>query len=269
MLVKYTQDQVKNIFANSGCELLSQYCGAREPVQYCCSCSTISFIALSKFLQGQRCRSCRNIKIGDDKRRPQEYVEQYFKDQGCVLLSLYINGKRKLKYRCSCGNLTYTTFENFRRGHRCMYCGSIKTGIAQSGEKHWNWNPDREQVHQHKKIREQQIRLLWGCLHRLGTRKEGHTDELLGYSALELDNHLRSFSIFASLAVAGTFTIDHIFPVKVFLDHGIVDPKIICALDNLQPLSKSENCEKNDWYLEEEFVAYCQNHNISLLQEAV
>ena len=58
--------------------------------------------------------------------------------------------------------------------------------------------------------------------------------------------------------------IDHIFPVKAFLDHGIKNPAIISALSNLQPLSKSENSEKHDFYNKEAFEQYCQEHNILL-----
>jgi hypothetical protein len=269
MPVKYTQEQVKNIFANVGCKLLSTYYTSSEPVQYCCSCGEIAFISVSHFLMGQRCRTCRNVKIGNTKRISHEFVVQYFKDQGCILISIYLNCDIPIQYQCSCGNIAYITFHDFQRGHRCTLCGHIKTGHAQVGNKNHQWNLDREQVQQNKEIREQQSRLLWGCLIRLGTKKEGHTHEILGYSAVDLDSHLRAFSMYAYLQDTHTLAIDHILPVKAFIDHGIIDPKIICALDNLQPLSRSENCEKNDWYLEEDFLLYCQKHNIALLAEAI
>jgi hypothetical protein len=104
---------------------------------------------------------------------------------------------------------------------------------------------------------------------RLGTSKEGRTHEILGYSAVQLDSHLRAFPMYAYLQGTNTLAIDHVLPVKAFIEHGIVEPKIICALDNLQVLSRSENSEKNDWYLEEDFLAYCQKHGISLLKEAM
>ena len=42
--------------------------------------------------------------------------------------------------------------------------------------------------------------------------------------------------------------IDHIKPVKAFLDEGITDPAIINALDNLQPLWAHENLSKGARY---------------------
>lgn len=269
MSVKYTQDQVKNIFANSGCELLSPYYSAREPVQYMCSCGTISFISVDNFVHGQRCKKCGYQKSAKVQGLSQEYISQYFKMYSCVLLDIYINNRTLVKYRCSCGNISFIRFEAFQTGHRCKSCGSIKISTTHSGEKHWNWNPDREQVQLYKEIRERQKDVLKSCLKRLGTIKEGHTHEILGYSAVELDNHLRSFPMYAYLQDTHTLAIDHILPVKAFIDHGIKTPRIICALDNLQPLSRSENCEKNDWYLEEDFLAYCQKHDISLLKEAI
>ena len=42
--------------------------------------------------------------------------------------------------------------------------------------------------------------------------------------------------------------VDHVFPIKAFLDYGISDLKIINCLDNLQPLSEYDNCSKNAKY---------------------
>jgi hypothetical protein len=42
--------------------------------------------------------------------------------------------------------------------------------------------------------------------------------------------------------------LDHIFPIKAFLDYGIKDMKLINCLENLQPLTVFENCVKNDKY---------------------
>ena len=45
--------------------------------------------------------------------------------------------------------------------------------------------------------------------------------------------------------------------------------RIICALDNFQPLSRLEYSEKKDFYIEDQFIQYCQSHNISLQKEAM
>jgi len=50
-------------------------------------------------------------------------VIKYFKDNGCELLeNEYFNAHVKMKYRCSCGNVSFINFNNFRSGKRCG-CG--------------------------------------------------------------------------------------------------------------------------------------------------
>jgi hypothetical protein len=61
------------------------------------------------------------------KKHTLEYVKSYFEEQGCELLEeKYINNKTKMKYICSCGNISKITFDHFKRGHRCNECGGTK-----------------------------------------------------------------------------------------------------------------------------------------------
>ena len=54
---------------------------------------------------------------------PFEYVANYFKQQGCTLLEKsFENSKAPLRYRCKCGKVRVTCFNNFSRGFRCMLC---------------------------------------------------------------------------------------------------------------------------------------------------
>ena len=46
----------------------------------------------------------------------------------------------------------------------------------------------------------------------------------------------------------GKWHIDHIKPVSAFVKERITDPKIICALDNLQPLWAKDNLRKGVKY---------------------
>jgi hypothetical protein len=47
----------------------------------------------------------------------------------------------------------------------------------------------------------------------------------------------------------------------IFLDHGILDLKIINALENLRPIPDPENISKADNYDEQEFKKkYCIDH---------
>lgn len=75
--------------------------------------------------------------------------------------------------------------------------------------------------------------------------------ELVGYTAAELRNHLQAqFKDGMSWDNYGEWHIDHIKPIKAFIDEGVTDPAIINALDNLQPLWASENLSKGARYNE-------------------
>ena len=92
------------------------------PVKYKCSCGNISKISFSSFKRGRRCMKCSGAE-----KYTYEYVQQYFKDQGCKLLETeYKNCKTKMKYRCSCGNISQIRFSQFKRGRRCQKCRSNK-----------------------------------------------------------------------------------------------------------------------------------------------
>ena len=52
-----------------------------------------------------------------------EYVKQYFKDNNCDLLeSEYKDCVTKMKYICSCKNISEITFINFKNGQKCRKC---------------------------------------------------------------------------------------------------------------------------------------------------
>lgn len=77
--------------------------------------------------------------------------------------------------------------------------------------------------------------ILRNTLIRMNTEKEGHTIDLLGYSALELKSYMQSkFTPEMSWDNYGEWHIDHIKPVSSY--HKDTPPNIVCALSNLQPL---------------------------------
>ena len=52
-----------------------------------------------------------------------KFVQNYFLKENCTLLEdEYIDALTKMKYRCSCGNISYITFNNFKNGQRCKKC---------------------------------------------------------------------------------------------------------------------------------------------------
>jgi hypothetical protein len=83
---------------------------------------------------------------------------------------------------------------------------------------------------------------------RLVRDKAGEQSEaLLGYSAADFRRHIEAqFAPGMSWADRESFHVDHIVPVASFLRRGIADPRVVCALSNLQPLPPAENRRKSD-----------------------
>ena len=77
--------------------------------------------------------------------------------------------------------------------------------------------------------------VLKSSLRRLGKSKEGHTIDLLGYSTLDLKNHMISlFTEGMNWGNHGEWHIDHKKSVNSFNKETL--PSIVNALSNLQPL---------------------------------
>jgi len=77
--------------------------------------------------------------------------------------------------------------------------------------------------------------ILYSTLDRMGTMKEGHTIDLLGYSALDLKEHIeKQFTKGMCWENHGDWNIDHHFPVTSFPPNTPVDK--VCALSNLKPM---------------------------------
>ncbi len=86
--------------------------------------------------------------------------------------------------------------------------------------------------------------ILHSTLNRLGKQKEGHTILMLGYSALELKEHIeKQFLEGMTWDNHGEWHIDHIKAVTNF--SNIASIKEVCALTNLQPLWAFDNRSKN------------------------
>lgn len=85
--------------------------------------------------------------------------------------------------------------------------------------------------------------VLYSTLERLGTSKQGHTVDMLGYSALQLKEHIeKQFEPGMTWENHGDWHIDHIRPVTNFNMNE--DVKVVCALENLQPLWAFDNHSK-------------------------
>jgi len=86
-------------------------------------------------------------------------------------------------------------------------------------------------------------RILYRTLYYLGTEKEGHTQDMLGYTAAQLKHHIeKQFKESMTWENYGEWEIDHIRPLTSFDMNA--EPSEVNALSNLQPLWKEENMKK-------------------------
>lgn len=84
-------------------------------------------------------------------------------------------------------------------------------------------------------------------LRRIGKKKEGHTIDLLGYSALELKEHIEALFVDGMYwDNHGVWEIDHVMPVTSFDSETL--PNVVNALSNLQPLWRADNRSKYNNY---------------------
>jgi len=136
--LKFSYDEVKKIFEDEGCELLSkEYINANTLLEYRCVCGNISKVASGNFKRGRRCKKCSVEKNREKLKHSYDYVYNYFLNKGCELIDEeYINGFCLLKYKCVCGGISRISFNAFYQGQRCKKCGIEK----QSGKNHHNYN---------------------------------------------------------------------------------------------------------------------------------
>ncbi len=66
------------------------------------------------------------------KKHTYEKVKEDFEARGFELLSdTYVNARTKLKYICSCGNVSEMTYDNFMKGNTCKKCAAQRAGAKQ------------------------------------------------------------------------------------------------------------------------------------------
>lgn len=203
-------------------------------------------------------------------RNPQSYatkeseVKQRVESVGCRLISCYLQKygsegrtRMRVKFICKCGRESDTMLCNLMATKNCKECGKAK----KSGANCYMYDPDREAVAFRKKFRkicDQHIRRFMRATEKKKTR---HTHELLGYTPMQLQEHILNHPDYAKVK-DGEWHVDHKFPLKAFLDHNIIDLKIINALDNLRPLAGLENLSKADKYDEEEFLEWLNEKSL-------
>jgi len=261
--IKLTYEFVRKFFEEAGCEMLDTYYkNARTHINYKCSCGNISKIIFDSFRRGHRCMKCGSKAMGERQTLIFDYVSGYFKQYGCKLLEgKYIDAQRKMRFLCDCGREGSINFNNFKRSKKCNKCGVED----RSGKNHYEWKKDRKLHEEDKRLKQRCYKMLKNTLKKTYQKKRDRTHIMLGYTFKELQDHVYNHKNWENVKSL-RWHLDHIFPLKAFLDYHIRDIKLINCLDNLQPLSWQENTKKNANYDDVEFEQWLEKKGYEIQQ---
>ena len=81
------------------------------------------------------------------------------------------------------------------------------------------------------------------------TGRMDRTEVMHGYTMQEFKQHIeQQFEWWMTWGNHGQWHVDHIVPLGWLIDHGVTDPEIINALDNLRPLEAVANLRRDRCY---------------------
>jgi hypothetical protein len=182
---------------------------------------------------------------------------------GLKLIGEYTHINATMDLICICGKDYKSTLGNLRAGKRC--CGRNK----QLGVGHHAWITDREALKVKNKFKKACYSLVRRSLKHKNKNKK--TQDLLGYSSCDLQNHIINHPEYNSCLNSGyQISIDHIFPLKAFEEFNLLNEDhiwLVNSLDNLKPStkqwnSKKWNSKKNCKYNKIKFQEFLLKHNI-------
>src|SRR5690606_35515121 len=107
---------------------------------------------------------------------------------------------------------------------RCGICRIEKIRKSKLKDKNPNWNFNRKEVEEKKYVHVLACSILKRCLKLTNQTKTSKTEDMLGYSRNQLLEHLETFEVFKNNDKKDIH-IDHILPVKSFVENGITDLK--------------------------------------------
>lgn len=242
-------NKVFDIFNKNGCLLLDkEYKGNRIKLKFICKCGRTYAKTLDSFTKHPNCRKCGHGNASRNRTYTQAEVAKVFASRGCVLLGEYKACRTPVSYKCACGAMSSISFDNFKRGRRCKRCKVRKI----SGEGHGRWVKNRERLRLNKLFRAKCYKALSSALKAIDQSKKQKTFEILGYSPKDLQEHVSKHPNW-EFVKDYKWHLDHIFPIKAFVDQGISDVKLINCLENLQPVIWKENLRKSSAYSKIDF----------------
>ncbi len=260
---KFSYEEVKQYYLDQGCELLdTTYTKSVLPLNYRCSCGTISKMDFGNFRLGRRCQKCKGKSNSEILALSVDEVKTKVESYGIKYVNSWLewSGNRnrtRVTYVCQCGENTTVWLSNFYKVQNCRQCGSNKI----SGPNCHMYDPDREAVEMRKRFRKMCGQHIHRFMKATNQKKTISTHKLLGYTPIELQTHILNHPNYKN-CIGKEWHVDHIFPIQAFLDYGILDLKIINRLDNLRPVLGLENLSKADKYDKQEFEAWLASNSI-------
>lgn len=74
-------------------------------------------------------------------------------------------------------------------------------------------------------------------------------ESVVGYSGDDFISKMLETAPSMDSLVSGEYHVDHILPIKWFINNNIIDQKIVNSLMNLQAIKKSDNLSKSSKWL--------------------
>lgn len=173
-----------------------------------------------------------------------DYVRCILKEKWLSLIGDYVACNITILCQCDrCGHRYEPVLKNIQAGTGCPECARNK----RCGQGNWRYCQDRNLLTLRQKYRTKCKNMLRHCLSLMKTSKHDKTYTLLGYTPLQLKKHIESHLNYKN-CVGKDWHVDHIFPIKAFLDKNITDVSVINSLDNLQPIIAGDNFSKSSKY---------------------
>ncbi|MBW3021060.1 hypothetical protein KY334_07225, partial [Candidatus Woesearchaeota archaeon] len=123
--IKFDYEYVKNFVNEYNCVLLSSEYNPKDKLKIQCSCGEIFYTKFSNFKHGsqKQCVNCGKNKNINNRKRDIEEIHLELKNNNCELIGEYINSSKRVKIKCSCGEIFSTTLSNLRqKNYKCNIC---------------------------------------------------------------------------------------------------------------------------------------------------
>jgi hypothetical protein len=195
------------------------------------------------------CIQCVKVKQKEywerTKEEKKEKFKEYYQENKQMFIDYHSENKEKIlenqkKYREGNKEKVKKIKQDYVKNNTTKIYEYRKKYYLENKEKilakNREWNKKNAHIVAWRSVLKSQLR-------RMGNTKEGKTIDILGYSALDLKQHIESLFIEGmTWDNHGEWHIDHKIPVTKFDKE--TPPNVVNALSNLQPLWANENRSK-------------------------